>query len=175
MPTRSTPSRVGVAGSSHRRVLHSSNSDEWGTPISLFRELDRLYGPFALDACASGGLAKLGNYYGLDHPDPLRRDALQRDWTVDAFGGAVWLNPPYSRTLFPRFLRKADETARDGTRVVLLFPSMKTGTSAFQTYILPHLATGAGTIRFLPGRVSFECPGRPAGPAPSPSLVVVLN
>lgn len=68
---------------------HSSKSDEWRTPQQLFEELDRQHGPFTLDACASNGMAKCSTYYGLDHPDPERRDALTRDWASDAGTGVL--------------------------------------------------------------------------------------
>lgn len=159
----------------YTQVLHSSASDEWGTPPELVAQLARRYGPFVLDACASNGMEKCPAYYGLDHPDPTRRNALDRDWAADAGDGAVWCNPPYSRKLFPAFLRKAAETADAGVRVVLLFPSVKSGTAAFQEHIAPRLAAGRATVEFLPGRVKFVQPSGKTGPAPSPSLVVVLN
>lgn len=164
-----------MATKTHTQVLHSSASDEWGTPPDLFAELDRRFGPFTLDACASNGMAKVRRRYGLDHPDPSWRNALARDWAADAGRGAVWCNPPYSRELFPEFLRKADETARAGTRVVMLFPSVKSGTKAFQEHVVPHLAAGSGQVVFWPGRVRFITPTGQTGPAPSPSLVVVLG
>ena len=160
----------------HTQPQHSSASDEWGTPPEVFAELDRQHGPFTLDACASNGMAKVATHYGLDHPDPAWRDALARDWAADAGpDGVVWCNPPYSRDLFPEFLRKADETARAGTRVVLLFPSMKTGNAAFQQHVVPHLEAGTGRVVFWPGRLRFIQPSGKTGSAPSPSLVVILG
>jgi len=164
-----------MATTTHTAVLHSSASDEWGTPQGLFDELDAEHGPCTLDACASNGMAKVPNRYGLDHPDPARRDALAADWAADAAGGAVWCNPPYSRDLFPAFLAKAAETADAGTRVVLLFPSVKSGTKAFQECIARRVDAGRARVVFRPGRVSFVTPAGKTGPAPSPSLVVILE
>ena len=155
---------------------HSSASDEWATPPDTFATLDAEWGPFTLDACASQGMAKVPNHFGLDHPDHARRDALDVDWCDAAGpGGAVWCNPPYSRKLFPSFLRKAAATADSGTRVVLLFPSMKTGNRAFQDVVVPRLAAGTARVVFLPGRLHFVQPDGHTGAAPSPSLVVVLD
>jgi len=160
----------------HPSPAHSSSSDEWATPPETFAALDQRYGPFTLDACASNGMSKVANHYGLDHSDERRRDALAADWATDAGpGGVVWCNPPYSRGLFADFLRKAAATADAGTRVVLLFPTMKTGNQVFQEVVVPRLDIGTARIEFLAGRLHFTKPDGTTGPAPCPSLVVVLE
>lgn len=61
------------------------------------------------------------------------------------------------------------EASRKNTLVVMLLPA-RTDTRWFQDYILDR-----AEVRFLAGRLRFETDGVPGGPAPFPSMVVVMR
>ena len=111
-------------------------SDEWYTPRWI---LDRL-GEFDLDPCAA-----------TNPPWPTARtmydknaDGLSRRW-----GGRVWLNPPYSRPLVTKFLKRMTE---HGNGIVLIFA--RTDTAVFHDLLCPH----ADAVLFVRGRLRFYRP-----------------
>lgn len=129
------------------------SSDEWYTPESFYSFVRRLWSP-SLDACAAAHSARAPSYYGLDHVDPTRRNALACDWAEDAGGGNVWCNPPYS--LKPEFLTKARETAATpgyGGSVVCLVPA-STDTQWFRDATEPEGALL--NVWIIEGRIRFE-------------------
>ena len=69
-------------------ALYSSATDDWATPPELFAQINRRYGPFDLDVCASAGNTKCERFYSPD------QDGLQQPWQ-----GVCWMNPPYGRTI----------------------------------------------------------------------------
>ena len=86
--------------------MRTSISDSWTTPRDFYERLNSEFN-FTLDAAALQSSTLVpGNWYGPDHPEQLRRDALSRDWASDSKGGAVWLNPPYGRAI-KAFMAKA--------------------------------------------------------------------
>jgi phage N-6-adenine-methyltransferase len=68
-----------------RSVHFSSATGEWETPRALFDELDRIFGGFTLDPCATAENAKCARYFTRED------DGLSREWT-----GKVFMNPPLS-------------------------------------------------------------------------------
>jgi len=86
--------------------------DTWTTPKHIFDKLNEEFN-FGLDAAALESSALCKNWYGPDHPDPNKRDAIFCDWNKDSEGKPIFLNPPYGRTMKP-FLIKADQVARGG-------------------------------------------------------------
>jgi site-specific DNA-methyltransferase (adenine-specific) len=143
-------------------VAFSSADDTWKTPPDFFAALDAEFG-FTLDAAALNSSALCQEWYGPDHKDLSRRDAFKRDWQTDAHDGAVWLNPPYGRTI-GRWMRKAHDESQKGLTVVCLVPS-RTDTAWFQDFALTH------EVRFVRSRLHFSGSDR----APSPSAVVVMK
>lgn len=139
-----------VPSPDNRAALYSSATDDWSTPPDFYARLDADFG-FALDVCSSVANHRAPTFYALDHPDPSRRDGLARDWAADAAvaGGAVWMNPPYGRTI-AAWMAKAHETARAGSTVVCLVPVR--GDAAW--WHNQVLATGA-EVRFVRGRLTF--------------------
>lgn len=104
----------------------SSGNDEIGTPDDLFEWLD---GRFRLDydAAASHENARCNFYSTKDgtfikdwwgHPPALEdsRDGLERSWA----GRRVFINPPYSRPLFSRFIEKAYSERNHAEIIVML-------------------------------------------------------
>ena len=144
-------------------LMFSSNKDSWETPQSLFDELDKEFN-FTLDVAASQSNTKCGIYYDDDF------NALDSAWY-----GNVWCNPPYSRGLQKKFIKKAyDEFWSDEggyvETLVMLLPA-RTDTIAFHEYIY-----GKAEIRFIKGRLKFEVNGVPSkNAAPFPSMLVIYR
>lgn len=142
----------------------SSLDDTWSTPRSYYAKVDAEFN-FALDAAAlQSSTLVVGNWYGPDHPETDRRDAFTRDWTADAQGGAIWLNPPYGKTI-KDWMRKADAESQKGATVVCLVPA-RTDTAWFHDYAIHH------EVRFIRGRLKF---GNSTNSAPFPSALVVMR
>ena len=136
-------------------VMFSSKTNEWGTPLKLFNELDREF-RFTLDPCSTHENKKCEKHYTIDE------DGLSRSWE----GEVVFCNPPYGREI-PKWVEKA---AKEKATTVMLIPA-RTDTKYFHDYIY-----GKAEIRFLRGRVRFEKqPGVPGDAAPFPSMVVVFR
>ena len=95
--------------------LFTSNDSTWTTPPDFFAELHKEFN-FTLDAAALKSSAVVPNYLGPDHDLLWRRDALQVEWT-GATDGWIFLNPPYGRAI-KNFMRKADEEAKKGAKIV---------------------------------------------------------
>lgn len=115
----------------NRNIKHSDN---WATPNSLYSELKNEFN-FDFDPCP----------LNLDEITP-KTDGLLIEW-----GKRNFINPPYSRTLKDKFVKKAVEESKKGKLCVLLLP-VSTSTKLFHEVIQPN----AKEIRFLRGRVKFE-------------------
>lgn len=137
-------------------VHFSSETVEWATPPDLFARLNRKYGPFTLDPCASPDNAKCSTFYTADD------DGLRQPWAPHR----VFMNPPYgTKGQINRWVRKAYEESQRGALVVGLLPA-RTDTTWWQDHIL-----GVGAeVRYLRGRVKF---GEAKQGASFPSAVTV--
>ncbi|HIR53344.1 MAG TPA: adenine methyltransferase [Candidatus Onthovicinus excrementipullorum] len=141
--------------------LFQSTKQDWGTPQDFFDEINKEF-DFELDVASNGDNAKCERYY-----TPVT-DGLSSPWRVSP-GKSVFCNPPYGREL-PKWVKKAFEESRSGTKIVLLIPA-RTDTSYFHDYIY-----GKAEIRFIRGRMRFEdCRGKSCGTAPFPSMLVIYN
>ncbi len=140
------------------KTLTSSKSNEWGTPISFFRRLNKEY-RFTLDAATTTELAKCPIYY------TKQDNSLVKSWG----GNIVFLNPPYGRGL-KHWVRKAYlEGEKPDTRVVMLIPA-RTDTIYFHEYVMK-----AAKVIFVKGRLKFEDGLGNTDPAPFPSMVVIFD
>lgn len=139
-------------------VHFSSGKDDWETPDDLFGTYDATY-HFGLDAAANGGNHKCERWFG---PGGMVDDAFGVPWT--GFGN-VWLNPPYSRGLQSKFVRKAAAEALTKLMCVVCLLPARTDTKLF------HEVIKYGEVTFLKGRVKFK--GAPSH-APFPSMIVVF-
>jgi site-specific DNA-methyltransferase (adenine-specific) len=145
-------------------VAMSSLTDDWATPQTFYDTLAKEF-KFQLDAAAAANNNKTQLWYGLDHPDPTRRDGLSASRLSDVGrGGWVFMNPPYGKTI-GLWMRKASEENRLGVKVVSLVPA-RTDTAWFQDYAIGH------ELRFVRGRLKF---GQSKNSAPFPSCVVVMR
>ncbi len=145
------------------------------TPHQLFSDLNKLHGPFTLDACASHENAKCLTYFtetgmwgrSVHDPRPVqlsKEDGLSGTWT-----GRVWCNPPYSD--IGAWVLKAWESQAE--RVCMLVPATRTEQAWWQEAVEPYrdaeivfggLPGGwwdSLKVDFLPGRQHFLEDGHP--------------
>ena len=136
-------------------LMFSSETDLWSTPQEFFDELNDEF-HFDLDVCALPENTKCERFFSPE------QDGLKQKW-----GGCVWCNPPYGRTV-GRWVQKAAQSAQDGTTVVMLLHA-RTDTRWFHEYIYqkPNVE-----IRFVSGRLKF---GGSSNNAPFPSMVVIFR
>jgi phage N-6-adenine-methyltransferase len=143
-------------------AFKSSLDDTWTTPRAFYRSLTEFN--FGLDAAALQSSTLVpDNWYGPDHPEILRRDALVRDWHKDTEKD-VWLNPPYGRAM-KVWMAKAESESRGGVRVVCLVPA-RTDTAWWHDHCIKH------EVRFIRGRLKF---GDGKNSAPFPSALVIME
>lgn len=135
-------------------VMFSSKSIEWETPQALFDDLNNEF-HFTLDPCSTHANAKCDKHF------TIVEDGLKQSWE----GETVFCNPPYGKAL-PLWIKKAAQSAGNGTTVVMLIPA-RTDTKAFHEFIY-HKAE----IRFIKGRLKF---GDAKAPAPFPSMIVIFR
>lgn len=149
-----------------RAAVMSSATDNWPTPQDFWAALDREFN-FVVDVCASNLNRKTRNYFGLDHQDPARRDGLRADWAMEAAaGGAVWMNPPYGRTI-GHWMDKAVREVSRGATVVCLVP-VRADARWWHDTVMEH----ATQVRLVRGRLRF---GDATNAAPFASAVVVFT
>lgn len=134
-------------------IHFSSASDNWATPPEFFASIEKEFGKFDLDVCASASNAKCKVYF------TEKDDGLRQRWS-----GKIWMNPPYGRTI-GKWMKKAYDSARSGAFVVCLIPA-RTDTSWWHEY------AARGTVRFIRGRLKF---GGHKNSAPFPSALVIFN
>lgn len=144
--------------------MHSSKRADWGTPASLFEPLHKEFN-FFIDVAAEAHNKKCPAYFGPDHRDECRRDAMKWDWYAAAAlmapdarladYPAVFMNPPYSvkgKMPIQPWLVKAAVEAAKGLTVVGIIPA-NVQTRWWQTWV-----RAAYEVRFLTHRVAFEAP-----------------
>jgi phage N-6-adenine-methyltransferase len=145
-------------------TFKTSNDDTWTTPRKFFDEINSEF-LFSLDAAALKSSTLVpNNWFGPDHDDPDRRDALVKNWSEASYRGAIWLNPPYGRTI-KEWVAKADYESKQGATVVCLVPA-RTDTNWWWDSCIHH------EVRFIKGRLKF---GGQKNSAPFPSAVVVMK
>lgn len=127
------------------------STDEWYTPKEIINAL----GEFDLDPCAP--LFPLWNTAKTMYNK--NDDGLTKEWN-----GRVWLNPPYSRPLIEKFVKKMAEH-NDG--IALLYN--RCDNKMFQDIIFNK----ASAILFMRGRIKFFRPDGSKGDAPGCGSVLV--
>ena len=138
--------------------MFSSKTDLWETPQDFFDKVNEEF-RFTLDACALPENAKCEKYYTPE------QDGLSQPWE-----GIVWCNPPYGRQI-GLWVRKAWLSSISGTMVVMLIPA-RTDTRWFHEYIYNKEQV---EIRFIKGRIKFNCIGGVKSCAPFPSMLVIFR
>lgn len=140
------------------KLMFSSNSNEWGTPLSFYNKLDSIF-HFTLDPAATKALAKCSNFFTKED------DGLSKDWS----GNIVFCNPPYGRGIKHWIKKGFEEGKKEDTVVVMLVPA-RTETKYFMDY-----CWHAKEIMFVKGRLTFENEDGKTNAAPFPSMVVVFD
>lgn len=156
-----------------QKVLHSKQSDFWGTPRDFFEMHHREF-HFTIDASADEHNHLLPRWWGPG--SALGENALEVSWK----GETCWLNPPYSNIL--DFTRKARyESIFNGVTTVMLIPS-RTDTQYWHKYIWDeHENTWQAGVsgRFVRGRLKFRKTDvtidSKLQPAPFPSVVIIFH
>ena len=147
---------------------------------------------------------KRQDWYGPDHDDEARRDALLVDWPTRK---PNWLNPPYGDPELPcrrlksgelrctkerckkrgwhtdlyipgciDFVRKAEEQRQRGAETWALLAA-RTDVEWFHEFIWSTTGQrprGGRTVEFLRGRLTFRRNGK-QDPAPFPSMLVIFR
>ena len=137
------------------KPMLSSNSNEWGTPVEFFNELNKEF-QFTLDPCATKDNAKCKKYYTQSD------DGLSKNWS----GETVFCNPPYGREI-GKWVKKCSEVKN--STVVMLIPA-RTDTLYFHNYIY-----NKAEIRFIKGRLKFINDNKSPNSAPFPSMLVIFK
>lgn len=112
--------------------------DDWATPRSLISRLERTFGRFDLDVCASEKNRVCERFFDKE------QNGLEQDWQ----GSLVWVNCPYSQKT--EFIEKAHQEAQRGTKIVMLMPAF-TETAWFR-----ELKAKSQWLLFLNGRLVFN-------------------
>lgn len=128
-----------------------NSTDEWYTP----REIIDALGPFDLDPCAP--LYPLWRTATIMYDKHI--DGLSREWK-----GRVWLNPPYSRPLIERFVKRL---AEHGNGIALLFNRCDSGLFHEQVF------DKASAMLFMRGRIRFFRPDGSRGNSPGCGSILV--
>lgn len=146
-----------------KKVMFSSDRDDWETPGWLIRRVQKEFGPISLDAAASHSNFVCDTYF------TQAEDGFQQDWEKAAGpGGLVWLNPPYGRTNTPAWIEKALTSVLDSTtglHAAVLIPA-RTETKWFHEFCV------RGDLYFLQARIKFCLDGESDAGAPFPSVLV---
>lgn len=112
--------------------------NDYATPRSLISRLEREFGRFEIDACASLKNRVCEKFFDKD------QNGLQQDWQ----GSFVWVNPPYSQKL--EWIEKATAEAKKGARVIMLLPAFT------ETVFFRELKNRSKWLLFLSGRLVFN-------------------
>lgn len=129
----------------------ANSTDEWYTPPEIIESL----GPFDLDPCAPvkplWQTAKV--MYNKNN------DGLKQVWN-----GRVWLNPPYSRPLIEKFVKRL---AEHGNGIALLFN--RCDSKMFQDIIFQK----ATAMKFLRNRIRFYRENGELGDSPRCGSILI--
>ena len=134
----------------------TDQTDDRRTPDDVFIPISDRFGGFTLDAAASEGSSKCGQFY------TKAQNGLLHSWA----GERVWCNPPYSD--IGSWVQKAWTEREVAELIVMLLPANRTEQAWWQDYVEPFRdRPGSGlSVEFLRGRLRFIMPGH-AGVEPN--------
>ncbi len=139
--------------------IFSSRTNEWATPKTLFRSLNKEF-HFDLDVAASSKNATCKNYF------TKKTNGLKQDWYRNSKTKTVFCNPPYGKGV-ENWLKKAIEESKKGCTVVCLIP-IRTDTKYFHQLIYDK----AGEVRLIKGRLKYDDKKQSA---PFPSAIIIYR
>ena len=116
----------------------SEDRDDWATPRSLIARLEKEFGAFDLDVCASNKNRVCERFFD------KATNALEQDWQ----GSMIWVNPPYSQK--NEFIEKAHREAQLGKKIIMLMPAFT------ETAWMRSLKAKSEWLLFLNGRLVFN-------------------
>jgi site-specific DNA-methyltransferase (adenine-specific) len=153
------------------KTLFSSNTEEWGTPLDLYKKLDEEF-HFETDPCTTkDNPLNCNTFYTKEE------NGLDKPWINNTF-----INPPYGKHI-GEWVKEARARQigfydywkqRHHKDIVMLLP-VRTDVKWFHDYIwyLPeNTARGYIEIRFIKGRLKFV---GATNPAPFPSMLVIFR
>lgn len=121
-----------------------TGENEWYTPAQYIDAARLVLGEIDLDPASS---ALANKTVGAANIFTAEDSGLDRDWT-----GRVWMNPPYSRILLPKFVDKfLQEYRADRVTHGIVLTHAYTDTEWFH-----KLAKGCRLLCLTRGRISFE-------------------
>jgi phage N-6-adenine-methyltransferase len=138
-----------------------ADNDDHRTPKDLFKNLDKMFGPFELDAAANDENALCKKYYTKEN------SGLTNSWDV----ARVWINPPYSN--LRKWVEKGLLELSKGNceKIVMLLP-VDTSAIVWGRYVYDL----AAEIYFINKRIKFHGPNELEGTSsPRANAVVVFN
>ena len=127
-------------------IKKMTRSDDHRTPVDLFDQLDKMYGPYHIDVAASSENAKCHVYVTKE------QNALEQNWNL-LFNHSsinVWCNPPYHS--IDDWVNHAIKQVSLCGSITMLLPN-RTDRPWFRT-----LMTHARNIHFIQGRLRFTGP-----------------
>ncbi len=142
-----------------QQTMFSSTDTSWETPPEFFNLLERRFGKFTLDPCATVNTAKCKQCFTEEE------DGLTQSWV----GNKVFMNPPYGRGISTWLKKAYEESLQGDTTVVCLIP-VRTDTQYWHEYCMK-----AAEIHLVKGRLKFLIDGEAIASAPFPSAVIVFN
>jgi phage N-6-adenine-methyltransferase len=146
--------------------LMSSKDEAWRTPDHVYDYFDRLY-HFNFDAAASPENARTKEYF------TKKDNALRKSWSKRGKKRSIWLNPPYSRNLYPWIEKAYKESCKSGVSLVGVLVFARTDTKWWHDFVIPH----AWKIHFIQPRLRFldSKTGKKKGAATAPSVFIVFK
>ena len=146
--------------------LMSSKDEAWRTPDHVYDYFDKLY-HFNFDAAASSENARTKEYF------TKKDNALRKSWSKRGKKRSIWLNPPYSRNLYPWIEKAYKESCKSGVSLVGVLVFARTDTKWWHDFVIPH----AWKIHFIQPRLRFldSKTGKKKGAATAPSVFIVFK
>ena len=148
-----------------KAVKHLANigiNDEYGTPLSLFSEACKKYNCTpVVDYFASDTNHVCNKYYTKED------DAFSKSFTENGF-----INPPYSRKLMPKVMKKAYEEHMKHNIELMILAYSKTDVRWWWDWV-----ENKAEVHFIKGRIKFlDKDGIPTKkPSPYPSCWIIYR
>ena len=137
-------------------------NDDYGTPLSLFTEAcEKYHCTPVVDYFASDTNHVCDKYYTQE------QNAFTKSFKENGF-----INPPYSRKLMPRVMKKAWEEHLEHNIELMILAYSKTDTRWWWNYV-----ENKAEVHFIKGRIKFlDGNGNPTKkPAPYPSCWIIYR
>jgi len=150
------------------KVIHSSKSHKWRTPLEVFEPLNRRF-RFKLDAAASKENTKCADYISEDQDGLNGLPWVEHIRNPERYD-AVWLNPPYGRDV-GKWMQRAYEQSQQCGLIVVCLVFASTDTTWWRDWVwrAEHVKLLTGRIRFL------DHEGVEQSAAPKGSAIVVFK